>query len=256
MSSKTIPFSFWLCISDDNISISILEAGKNDSIKILHHTFSNEHGLYQVQHDFEDMMNQIVGKSVFDDFYMNHRSEYIGIVHDLRRKMTMNSKEEKPVNIQIPVSLIVAFEKTTGNNLNQALQKTKFANKISFFGSKCRIMPEIFQSLFSEAGANMVQLVNQAITDSGLSNIANIMLVGFFSKSAIFQDIIKKSFPTHHVIIPEDGNLVVVKGAAVYGKKPVIIEKVISTLQRIKQCHSKCYYLSHTLCFISNIFFF
>jgi molecular chaperone DnaK (HSP70) len=205
-----------------------LEAGKHDSIKILFHTFWNDCGLCQVQHDFEDMMTQIVGESVFDDFYRNHRSEYLEFVHDLRQKMILQTKDEKPVNIQIPVSLTTAFERTTGNSLNQAVQETKFANKMSFLGStcKCRIMPEIFQSLFSEVGTNVVQLVNQAIKDSELSNIVNIMLVGFLSKSAIFQDIIRKSFPTHHVIIPDDGNLVVVKGAAIYGQKPVIVYKV------------------------------
>lgn len=202
-------------------------------------------------------MNQIVGESVFDDFYMNHRSEYIGIVHDLRRKMIMNSKEEKPVNIQIPASLIVAFEETTGNNLNRALLKTKFANKISFFGSKCRIMPEIFQSLFSEAGTNMVQLVSQAMTESGLLNIANIILVGLFSKSAIFQDIIKKSFPTHHVIIPEDGNLVVVKGAAIFGQKPVTVDRVNSIFLTNQAISFKMLvFITHFVHHIKRVFVF
>ncbi|XP_062597863.1 heat shock 70 kDa protein 12B-like [Saccostrea cucullata] len=209
---------------DDNVSISVLEV-RDGVIKIVYNSFSNVLAACQVQNDFEAMIIEIVGESVFDDFYRNNRLEYFEIVNELRRKMTVDIKEEKPLNINIPPSLITAFEKTTGKTLNEALQQTIFSDKMSFNHGKCRIMPEIFHNLFKEAGANIVQLLNKAMADSGLSKTGSIILVGFFSRSTILQDMIKKSFPTCHVIVPEDSNMVVVKGAAIYGQKPVKIQK-------------------------------
>jgi len=52
------------------------------------------------------------------------------------------------------------------------------------------------------------------------SNLKMIVLVGGFSGCKILQDKIKSFFPNHRVIVPEDTELAVLKGAVLFGHKP------------------------------------
>ena len=52
------------------------------------------------------------------------------------------------------------------------------------------------------------------------SNFKMIVLVGGFSGCKIIQDNIKSFFPSYRVIVPEDAELAVLKGAVLFGYKP------------------------------------
>jgi hypothetical protein len=52
------------------------------------------------------------------------------------------------------------------------------------------------------------------------SNLKMIVLVGGFSGCKIIQENIKSFFPSHRVIVPEDAELAVLKGAVLFGHKP------------------------------------
>ncbi|WAR26713.1 HS12A-like protein [Mya arenaria] len=63
---------------------------------------------------------------------------------------------------------------------------------------------------------------------STIGDIEAIVLVGGFSNSSLLQQSIKSRFVRHTIIIPNDADLVVLKGAVIFGHKPELITQRVS----------------------------
>lgn len=217
---------FFLFFSDD-VGISILMLQEDDAIEIIYNSFENEIILSKVQHNFEDLISQIVGKSVFDDFCQRNISDYHELLHTLHDKIKGPSTEI--ITFSLPAELFALIEEQPKERIEKAIEKMNLVNKVYFFAGKCRIAPDVFQTLFMDTKKNVVQLLHKVLVDSGLKEKVNIILPGEFSNSVIFQDTIRREFPDDCIITDEEE--MATKGAALYGHRPVkLILKVSSLL--------------------------
>ncbi|XP_061176194.1 heat shock 70 kDa protein 12A-like [Saccostrea echinata] len=205
---------------DDHMTISVLELKDDGSLEMVYSNYEDVLVSCQVQEEFINMFIKVFGKCVFDDFYSHCRSDYFNLFREFCGNMSKDLHGKEPLIITMPSSFSALVTDKTGKSIEQAIEQTDIAQKMAYTSSKLKIAPEIFQSLFLEAATNTVRLLRKGFQQSGLENIVNIILAGYFSKSTIIQDHIRMSFPSHHLIIPRDGNVAVAKGAVLYGQNP------------------------------------
>jgi hypothetical protein len=74
--------------------------------------------------------------------------------------------------------------------------------------------------MFKQASERIIELISDNLKKMKGSNLKMIILVGGFSGCKIIQDKIKSFFPDHNVIVPEDAELTILKGAVLFGHKP------------------------------------
>ena len=83
-----------------------------------------------------------------------------------------------------------------------------------------RIDTILIIDMFKQASERIIELISDVLKKMKASNLKMIILVGGFSGCKIMQDNIKSFFPNYHVIVPEDAELAVLKGAVLFGHKP------------------------------------
>ncbi|XP_062617046.1 heat shock 70 kDa protein 12A-like isoform X1 [Saccostrea cucullata] len=209
------------------MTFSILELMEDYSLELLYSHSEDVLVSSQVQEEFKNIIIKIFGISVFDDFYSQCRADYFRLFSDFCRNMSKDLHGKEPLVITMPSSLSALVTDKTGKSIKQAIEQTDIAQKIAYTSGELKIAPEIYQRLFLEAATNTVSLLRKGFQQSGSDIVVNIILTGYFSKSTIIQDQIRMSFPSHQLIVPKDGDLAVVKGAALYGQAPVTYRKAL-----------------------------
>lgn len=170
-------------------------------------------------HNFESIFANIFGKDVFKDFVGHYQSEYNDLVNDLRRKI--KSHQNRKVTLHIPAGMMDELKDVGDKHIRSAIQQSVYADCISNVNESIKISPEFFHNLFLEIGANVKKMLKDCFDSSSLSKVGyvNIIVVGNLANSAILTNTIKYAFPSHHLVAPPEPNVVVIKGAVIYGQE-------------------------------------
>ncbi|XP_052762252.1 heat shock 70 kDa protein 12A-like [Mya arenaria] len=99
---------------------------------------------------------------------------------------------------------------------------------VSVQGDKFKVNMSVVTFLFKTQVDAIVQHVSNLIEQSTIGGIEAIVSVGGFSKCPLLQKAIKLKFDGHKVIVPNDPDLAVLKGAVIFGHKPELINQRVS----------------------------
>ncbi|XP_062618636.1 heat shock 70 kDa protein 12B-like [Saccostrea cucullata] len=213
----------------ETVDFTVYEVQPDHNLKEMHKDSRGGMGGNQVNEAFKQMLIQIVGAPVFNEFARSFTDDSVDFYRDFeikKRRITVDIQGN--VYIFIPISLVKTFEQKAGKNIKEAIENSIYSGKITFRNNKFRIEAEVIQSLFEDAVNQIVDHVRDALKKPDISDTNNIIMVGGFSESPILQDVIKQSFPDMRVIIPSDPELAVVKGAVLFGCNPVTISSRIA----------------------------
>jgi hypothetical protein len=121
-------------------------------------------------------------------------------------------------NIKIPICLVDLYKETTGKMVKDRICEIReYQDKVKLCGDKIRLDVDIVKSWFDESCSDIVQLVKKIFQDDKSVGVNTILLVGGFSESPMLQEAMRRNFPDKILIIPEEGSLMVLKGATIFG---------------------------------------
>jgi len=178
-----------------------------------------------VDMEFADLIDNILGPDVMEVVKQKHSDDYSELMQSFKIKMrttkpTMNGTE----TVNLPMSFLDTFKEINRRELKDALGgKEEYAGKFTLSNEKLRIDAETWKNLFSRTVNNICGLARINYED-----IKNIILVGGFAKSQMLQRKMEETFPDQLIIIPEDSELCVLKGAVLYGHIPAMITYRVS----------------------------
>ena len=101
------------------------------------------------------------------------------------------------------------------------VQSSYLKDKVSFVKDKLKLSPSLMKSFFKETIDNIVYHVKNILEI--IQDIDVILLVGGYADSPLVQERFKNKFACCNIIIPQDSNLVVMKGAVLFGHNPLFI---------------------------------
>lgn len=200
------------------VDISIYQKQSNGTYKELHRPTRGPWGGTKVDEAFDQMIIKIVGASCFQKFKDDFKADDLDIHRELEtKKRTIMSESNSKTTIKLPYSLVTTCEEETGEKMNEVIQQTQYANKMTWQKDKLKMEAGLFQELFREPINMLVEHLQQLMSEDNLSDVSTILMVGRFSESPIMQDAIMKAFPAKRVIVPVDAGLAVLKGAVLFG---------------------------------------
>jgi hypothetical protein len=148
-------------------------------------------------------------------------SAYLDIIlefEDVKRKVSRDRKGK--IKISIPCELYEMCKKRLGEDFKALVQSSPYHNKIILRYGQVMIDTTLIIDMFKQASERIIELISDVLKKMKGSNLKVIVLVGGFSDCQIIQDKIKNFFPNCLVIVPEDAELAVLKGAVLFGHKP------------------------------------
>lgn len=176
---------------------------------------------------FRDMLADIVGNDVMDNFQATKMMDYIDLFREFEvKKRTFKDEMTSKINFKVPYALTEDFREARKMDIKEHLQsKPKYKNKIIWIGDKLRMEPEVAKGLFKEACEKAAEHMRELFKMDQVRDIPTILMVGGFSESPLLQSIIRSTLPDKKVIIPADAGLAVLKGAVIFGHDPSVIQE-------------------------------
>ena len=213
-----------LYLPGGTVDITVHEVQTNGTLKELDKASGGAWGGTRVDESFKEMLEDIVGKGMLEEFALSHTADYIDLFRDFETKKR-NVKDDEPgkITIRIPISLQELYEERSGEEIKKRIRQTKYKDDLTWVGDRLRINKPCFVELFSAACEGMVDHVKKLLKSPKVRGTNNILMVGGFSESPLLQRKIRESFPNCRVIVPQEAGLAVLKGAVIFGHQPATI---------------------------------
>lgn len=215
-----------VCFEGKRAEINIYQIQSDGTIRELH----IPKGLWggtKINEALERIIIEIVGSKVFEKFKDDYKYDHIDICRKFEIKMRFYSSQSSGrTAISIPCSLFEVFEKETGGKtINDVIQQTQYANKMSLRSYMLRIKADLIEDFIMELHVvdPLVEHIRHLMTKDNLSDISNLLMVGEMSESSIMQSAIMKAFPDKTVIVPKGAELALLKGAVMFGYEPFAV---------------------------------
>ena len=109
----------------------------------------------------------------------------------------------------------VLNRKLTLNEKVEKVQSSYLKDQVSFINDKLKMSPNLIKSFFNNSIENIISHIGNIL--KAIQDVDMILLVGGYAESQLVQERIKKKFENYSIIIPQDCNLVVMKGAVLFG---------------------------------------
>lgn len=207
------------------MDITVHQIQGNNSLKELYKANGGNWGGTYVDKAFRDLLSEIVGNDVMDNFQATKMMDYIDLFRgfEVKKRSFKNDMTEK-TNLSIPIGLHEDFKKTRGKDIKDHIQTmSKYKGHLTWTADKMRIEPEVAKSLFKDACESIANHLKSLFQQEQVADVEFILMVGGFSESTFLQDVIKKTLPDKRIVVPQDPGLAVLKGAVIYGHDPSVI---------------------------------
>lgn len=173
----------------------------------------------------------IIKDAAFEKFCKQHIADHLDLRRELEmKKRTITPKSKNKVTLKVPVALAEAYKSSTKgtSTVENAIDKSSYKGKISWLPDKIRLDAELFKGIFKPCTDKIVNHIKDLLKYPEMKGTNTFLMVGGFSESEMVQEAIMKALPGKNVIIPDEAGLSVLKGAVIFGHRPVAITSRVS----------------------------
>jgi hypothetical protein len=208
--------------SGGTADITVHEKLSNDRLKELCRASGGDCGGTSVDNAFFQIFVKLVGAPLLNIMKKEDPSAYLDIFREFETvKRTVYTDKEGKVTMSIPRAILDDICKEhLKEDFEAVVQSSPYHDKMILRYDKMRIDANLIIDMFNQASERIIELISDVLKKMKGSNLKMIVLVGGFSGCKIIQDKIKSFFPNYRVIVPEDAELAVLKGAVLFGHKP------------------------------------
>ena len=218
-----------LFVPGGTVDVTVHEISENGKLKELYKASGGAWGGDKVNEKYCSFLEQIVGKQVLTKFKEESMSAWMNMLRDFEQIKRGLSKpqaddDEDEIFVRLEHDLIEEYEKHNGISLQEAFRLKKVKNPQGAM-SRQKTVLEIPKTVVLEWIKSISKDIMNHVDDllNNLNgNISFIIMVGGFSNSPILQDDVS-SVRDIDVIVPEEAELSVVKGAVLFGWNPHIV---------------------------------
>ena len=146
-------------------------------------------------------------------------AEYLTIIRDFeakKRTVTANYGSNFVTSMSAVLNEMVSNEEKMQN-----IQSSYLRDKVSFVKGKLKLSASLMESFFKDSLENIIDHVQNIL--KSVEDVNMILLVGGYGESPLVQETFRNEFTNLQIIIPQDCNLAVMKGAVLFGHNPMSV---------------------------------
>ncbi|KAL3878441.1 hypothetical protein ACJMK2_030791 [Sinanodonta woodiana] len=247
--------------------ITVHEVESAEAVRELHKPSGGAWGGVKVDEAFLDLLKDLAGADVVRTFTEEYTEDFLDLFREfelVKRQIKLDMTEKPKVRVKIPVSFYDIFKSKRNKSLKECLPQTgQYAGKMECLADKMVIDAEVMKSLFKKNINNIVEHIQDVLGELPVRGTNILLLVGGFSESFIVHESIRRRFSNMKVLVPFDAGLAVLKGAVIYGHKPMSIASrmcrltygiAVSKLYQAGQPEEKKYTDSHGRVLVKDVF--
>lgn len=213
------------------MDVTAHEIEEDDNIKEIHHATGGDFGGTKVDKEFEDLLDNIFGKEFMDKFRCSHPSDWLELMNDFEvKKRAERAMEGELTRIRLPANLVNFLRQENGDRTETMIGERYRPQDVKISKDYLCLGSEIVKRLFTPPITSIINHLKKLLQKKELRNVKLLFLVGGFSESLLLQARIREEFKRKYsILIPQDAQTAVVKGAVMFGKKPkIVVERCLS----------------------------
>ena len=182
-------------------------------------------GGIQIDSAFEKLLKDILGAEVMKG--LKDDSELwlkLTLSFEIQKRCIDSNNTKTHIGIDMSYQLCKKLQKLTGMDIEQSLSRCKNPH-VYFDNGRLIVDHDTSIKLFIPTVQQIVNYTLQLLQKPELSDISFILLVGGFGTCKILQTVLKDSLAEGiHLIVPEEAQLAIVKGAVQFGLDSKLVE--------------------------------
>ena len=217
------------------MDVTAHEIEDGDTINEIFHATGGDFGGTKVDKEFQDQLDKIFGKMFMDEFRRAHPSDWLELMNDFEvKKRSDRVMTGEITRIRLPANFINLLRHESAANYNAIIKKHLGQDyddeEVKISKDYLCLGPGTMKRLFEPAIASIVDHLKGLLKKEELREVKLLFLVGGFSESPLLQARIREVFNgKYNILIPNDAQTAVVKGAVMFGKRPdIVVERCLS----------------------------
>ncbi|OWF52452.1 heat shock 70 kDa protein 12A-like [Mizuhopecten yessoensis] len=205
------------------IDITVQEVQSGGVLKELYKANGGDWGGTSVDQQFEELLQDIVGKDLFQDFKQNEILDALNLYRNFEmKKRTIQQETDGSVTITVP-PVLQKLSKTGKKGGDPNTGSNKKHGNVSWVRDKLQIPDKLARDLFSKSIDAIISHVKNIFSKPEVKGTSIILMVGGYSECELLQHAIKTAFSDKKIIVPYEAGLSILKGAVINGHVPNII---------------------------------
>ncbi|XP_060603539.1 heat shock 70 kDa protein 12B-like [Ruditapes philippinarum] len=212
------------------IDVTVHEVIDSNAVKEVAAASGGGWGGTLVDHAFEDLIYDLVGKEVYGKFKQEQTEDWLEMMREFEvKKRTIHPDKEGRILMKFPVSLSKMSERKNRHDLEEFIRDSaEYADQVVFVYDKMKFTAAVFRNLFEKSNSKTIKHMKTVIQDNNLYDLKAILMVGGYSESPMLQEAVKKAFPHLEIIIPNEASSAILKGALIFGHLPeAVTERIL-----------------------------
>lgn len=229
--------------------ITVHQKQINGSIQEIIPHCGNPYGSTSIDEELLKLLAEIFGKNVMEEFKRREKEDYKDLCNKFEYGKRRAKTEMSSIDIPLSKSFIDLVFEVQRISVDDAVQKYRYKNEINWSNQKLRILKSGVDRLFAETIESLVKSIEHVLSDAAVSDLVNVIMVGGFSQNELVDEAVRKHVgPSMKVIIPEEAEIAVLKGALIYGFSQQKDTVVLPDLERMKLTkRPPCLFSKHSL---------
>ncbi|XP_062566605.1 heat shock 70 kDa protein 12A-like [Saccostrea cucullata] len=217
---KTPGYQYLLAdIGGGTADFSVHEVNQDRSVTEIYTASGGAYGGQDVNERFLEMLLHIFGKETIDVLKSKDMEDYLSICRSFENKKRIVSDEYlENFRLKLPTEIL---DECSLDIIQENIRSFYNEDLVSIQKGKLKISSSLMKMFFDKSLTKIKDHIHELISRN--SNVKSILLVGGYGESKLLQSELKKGFPEKNLVIPQDCNLSVVKGAVLYGYYPLTI---------------------------------
>ena len=199
--------------------ITVLQQTYDGKLKELFRVTGDDCGGASVDDRFCKMLEEIFGGNVIANFKEN--LDWLDLLREFRRAIKrITTSNTSVIRLRYSPYLNDICAKLHGKDSKSAIDSSSYVNEITQRGDRLRVKPDLMIKLFTPTIDSIITLMKNTVSNKSTNGLSTILMVGGFSECNLIQEAVNKAFPDKQIIIPDDADLLVLKGAVLFGHRP------------------------------------
>ena len=175
-------------------------------------------GIY-VDKEYLKIYDTIFGNEAINKLKKEDMAEYLTIIREFetkKRTVTANYGSHFVTRLSAVLNEMISKEEKM-----QRIQSSYLKDKMSLIRDKLKLSGSLMESFFKDSLENIIDHVQNIL--KSVEDVSMILLVGGYGESRLVQETFRNEFTSLEIIIPQDCNLAVMKGAVLFGHNPMSV---------------------------------
>lgn len=208
------------------MDVTAHEIDEDDNIKEIFHATGGAFGGTKVDEEFCKLLDRVFGRDFMEEFRSSHPSDWLELMNDFEvKKRADRVMNNEVTRVRLPANFINLLRHENGNDDdNRNIRPYYDSEHIKISKDYLCLGSEMIKGLFKPAITSIINHLKKLLRRNELRGIKILFLVGGFSESPLLQADIREEFKKcYSILIPNDAQTAVMKGAVMFGKRPYIV---------------------------------